>query len=80
MTEHPDGAVRAPLVDVERALIDAFLRSRGYDAASIALLNDTDREQLLKEASIYASSRLSEIESRAHFLDELHDRDATPHA
>jgi len=80
MIEHPDGVVGTPLAKVERALIDSFLRSRGHDPVSVALLTDPEREQLLREASIYASSRLSEIESRAHFLAELQDHDATPHA
>lgn len=61
-----------PLSQLERALIAAFVRARGYDPLTLADLPDHDREVLLKEASIYASGKLTEVESRQHFLDELH--------
>jgi hypothetical protein len=67
--------VHLPLADIERALIDQFLRSQGYDDAhSMAVLTDDERVELLKAASVFASTRLSEIESRAHLLEELHQR------
>lgn len=64
--------LEAPLSQLEQALIAAFVRARGYDPLKLADLPDHDREVLLKEASIYASGKLTEVESRQHFLDELH--------
>ena len=63
----------APLGQLERALIDEFVRARGYDPHNLADLPEQERETLLKQASVYASGRLSEVESRSHFLHEIHD-------
>lgn len=57
---------------LEQALIDDFLRTRGYEYAQLASLPDTQRGTLLKEASVYASSRLAEVDSRWHLLNEIH--------
>ena len=65
--------LEAPLAQLERALIDAFVRSRGYDPSRLADLPELERETLLKEASTHASSRLTEIESRSRFLHDIHD-------
>ncbi len=65
--------VEAPLGQLERALIDEFVRARGYDSLKLADLPEEQRKPLLTEASVYASARLTEIESRSHFLDEIHD-------
>jgi hypothetical protein len=75
MAAIPDDAVpmQQPLGQLERALIDEHLRLRGYDAARLAALSPGEREAVMKEASLYASSRLAEMESRAHFVHELHD-------
>jgi hypothetical protein len=36
-------------------------------------MSEPEREKLLRQASLYASAKLSEVESRSHFLDEIHD-------
>lgn len=64
--------IQPPLVGLERTLIDEFLRSRGLDASSLEALPEAERHALLTEASTYASTRLTEIESRSHYVDELH--------
>lgn len=62
-----------PLGQLERALIDEFVRARGYDPLTLAGLPEGERERLLTEASVYASGKLMEVEARSHFLDDLHD-------
>ena len=64
--------LEAPLGQLERTLIAEFVRARGYDTLRLAELSEHDRITLLKEASIYASGKLTEMESREHFLDEIH--------
>jgi hypothetical protein len=64
--------LRAPLADLERALIDTFMHARGLDESALATLPAAQRDALLKEASIYASAKLAEVEARSHYLDELH--------
>jgi hypothetical protein len=69
----PTRLVRAPLADLERALIDTFLVARGFDGAALAALPPAARDALLKEASVHASAKLAEIEARSHYLHELHE-------
>ena len=54
-------------------MIEGFVRGRGYAPDNLAALDEADRHALLKEASVYASSKLSEVESRAGFVHEIHD-------
>lgn len=65
--------LQAPLGQLERALIDEFVRARGYDPAHLANVPEEERETLLKEASAYASVKLAEVESKSRFVDEIHD-------
>ena len=66
-------AAEAPLGQLERSLIEAFVRGRGYDPDDLTALAEADRHALLTSASVYASSKLSEVESRARFVHEIHD-------
>jgi len=65
--------VEAPLARLERALIDEFIRARGYDPAKLSELSGEARDRLLKDASLHASARLSEMEARLRLLEEIHD-------
>jgi hypothetical protein len=70
----PDTRIlRAPLADIERALIDAYLHGRGLDRASVAALPLVDQDAVLREASVFASDKLAEIEARWHYLHEIHE-------
>jgi hypothetical protein len=64
--------LQPPLGSLERTLIAEFLRSLSYDLETIDSLPEQERHAVLTKASIYASSRLTEIESRSHFVHELH--------
>jgi hypothetical protein len=55
-----------------RALIDEFVRARGYDPRKLTALNEGDRHSLRADASTYASTKLMEIEARSHFVHEMH--------
>jgi len=65
--------LEAPLRNLERSFIDEFVRSRGYDPLKLEDLPESVRNTLLSEASVYASAKLAEVESRAHYLHEIHD-------
>lgn len=72
--ELPEGRrLHAPLADLERALIDTFVHARGFDDQKLAELPEQERETLLKEASVYASAKLAEVEMRAHYLHDIHE-------
>jgi len=71
--EPPDRpAEHDPLAQLERAFIAEFLERRGYTLSTLHELPEELAHALLKEASIYASGRLTEVESRAHFVDDMH--------
>jgi len=78
--DSPAHAAEAPLAQLERALIDEYLRGRGYDRSTLASLTSAERHALLKEASSFASGRLSEVETRSQFVHELHDGGEVPGA
>ena len=57
---------------LERAFIAEYLLRHQRTPESIRELPPDKAEGLLKEAALYASGRLCEVESRAHLLAELH--------
>lgn len=65
--------LQAPLSRLELELIDEFVRARGYDPRNLSEVPEPERSALLKDASTYASLKLTEVESRSHFFDEIHD-------
>jgi hypothetical protein len=58
---------------MEQSFIRAYLREKGYSLEDLHKLPLEEAKRLLTEASLYASARLTEIESRAQFSQELHD-------
>ena len=61
-----------PLAELERAFMAEFLRGRGHTFQSVQALPVGEAQALLQQASVYASCRLTEVESRAHFVDDIH--------
>ncbi|MGH9314642.1 MAG: hypothetical protein ACRD1S_15775 [Vicinamibacterales bacterium] len=65
-----------PLVDLtaelERAFIDEYLVSHGYDPLTIAALPVDVQKALLREACLYASVKLAEVEARSHYVHDIH--------
>ena len=58
---------------LECALIAEFLAERGHTLRSVERLPLPEREKLMRRAAFYATLRLAEIESRAHFVDDFED-------
>jgi hypothetical protein len=63
------------MAQLEQAFISEFLEQRGFTTATLRELPAADVHALMKEASAYASTRLAEVESRAHYVNELHHND-----
>ena len=75
MRPDPDAAPRPDqTAALETALIAEFLERRGHTLHTVSLLPDAERHALMREASFHASMRLSEVESRAHYVDDLHQK------
>lgn len=60
--------------ELELALICDYLEQRGQSLHSLHGLPEATQHALMREASLYASSRLSEVESRAQYVDDLRQR------
>ena len=58
-----------PHAQLERAFIEEYLRSQG---CSLTTLPPDRAAALLSAACRYASERLTEVESRAHYVEDLH--------
>lgn len=58
---------------LEKTLIETYLKGKGYKLEELEGLPKAEAKRLMKEASIYASGKLAELEDRAHFMHELHD-------
>jgi len=61
-----------PQSSLEKMYLEAFLNNKGYTMETIQELPKEDARRLMKEASMYASSKLAEVESRAQFRKEIH--------
>ena len=60
-----------PLAELERQLIGEYLSRAGQDYHTLLARSDDDARRLLSEASVYAAGRLTEVESRSHYLKHL---------
>jgi hypothetical protein len=70
-SDRPDHVAHDPHAELEQSLIAEFLRGRGHTAASLRELPQEQADALLREACLYASGRLTEMESRAHYIDDM---------
>jgi hypothetical protein len=70
-SDMPTAPMKEPLADLERELIDAYLADAGHDFHALLLRNDDQARRLLTDASLYATARLTEVESRSHYLRSL---------
>jgi hypothetical protein len=67
-----DSHITDPHAGLERAMIDEFIRTRGYDPAKLQDLPEDLRRRIQGDASTHAAARLAEMEARAHYVHELH--------
>lgn len=75
MRPDPDQAPRPDqTAELEATLIAEFLEQRGHTLHSIQALPEAERHALMREATLHASMRLTEVESRAHYVDDLKHR------
>jgi hypothetical protein len=60
-----------PLAELERELISAYVAGAGQNLEALRTRNDEEARRLLADASLYATARLTEVESRSHYLRSL---------
>ena len=66
-----DRPIEEPLAQLERELMTAYVAGAGQDLQALLTRSDEQARQLLTQASLYASARLTEVESRFHYLRGL---------
>lgn len=57
---------------LERAYLEQYLQGLGFSLASLTSLPPEQATQLMKSASLYASMRLAEVETRSHLVEDMH--------
>jgi|KBSMisStandDraft_5_1062788.scaffolds.fasta_scaffold668211_1 hypothetical protein len=64
--------IEEPLAALERDLIASYVARAGEDLHDLRTRTDGGARNLLAAASRYASTRLTEIEARFHYVHRLH--------
>ena len=67
----PQGA-EGPQSALERKYLLEYLESKGLNFENLAELPKDEQQNLMSEASKYASLKLAEVESRAKFRQDIH--------
>lgn len=75
-----DEILGAPLASAEQAMIAEYLRNHGYDPDQLDALPAEEQVRLRKEAAIYATAKLEEIEAEARFVHKFHEAGGTSHS
>ncbi len=63
---------RSGYAALEQAYIEQYLRSQNTSLKQLHELPEARRRELMREASSYASMKLSEVEARSHLIEEMH--------
>jgi hypothetical protein len=66
-----DCVKEGPQAVMEKALIEAYLKAKGYSLKGLQELPKEQAKALMIEACEYASLRLAQVESTAHFRDKI---------
>jgi hypothetical protein len=67
----PVPPLEEPLARLERELIATYVAAAGERLDDLVRRNDEAARRLLAAASTFATSRLSEVEARSHYLHSL---------
>ncbi|MFV9504628.1 MAG: hypothetical protein AB4911_08680 [Oscillochloridaceae bacterium umkhey_bin13] len=57
---------------LEWAYLEEYLRGLGFSLDELRTMPTERSRELMRDASLFASLRLSEVESRSHLVEELH--------
>jgi hypothetical protein len=72
ISEEPEECIgRSPQSALEKELIEKYLRDKGYRKADLLILPKAQAKKIMKEACLYASLKLAEIEAKAGFRHKI---------
>jgi hypothetical protein len=60
-----------PQSALEKKFVEEYLQSKGYSREALHKLPQEQAKQLMKEACMYASLKLAEVQARSQFRDEI---------
>jgi hypothetical protein len=63
-----------PNAVLEKALMEEYLHERGYSLEKLKEMPKEMVEQLMKEATRYASLKMEDVKAKAHFVEEIHEQ------
>ena len=63
--------IEEPLAQLERELMTAYIAGAGENIETLVTRTDETARRLLTDASMYATARLAEVETRLHYLRSL---------
>lgn len=66
-----ENVLEGPQSALERRLIREYLRGKGYRLEDLRRLPKEEAKQLMRQACMYASLKLAEIESKAQFREDI---------
>lgn len=72
MRERAEQALEDPQAQLEKALIDEYLKERGCSLADVSMRTPGEQQALLAAAAQYAAVRLAEIDARAAYIHRIH--------
>ncbi|MBX0327527.1 hypothetical protein K2Z83_07520 [Oscillochloris sp. ZM17-4] len=72
MTDLYADVMPPPGGDLEKAYIVEYLQGLGYTLEDVKALPAAKRHDLLCAASLFASTRLVDVETRSHLISEMH--------
>lgn len=62
-----------PDAALEAELVSEYLRGHGFDPQKLRELPDAEAKRWMRQASMHASARLTELEARARFSHHFQD-------
>ena len=71
MSETNESIRDGPESTMEKTLLEEYLRSRGYSFKDLCELPEEEAKALMIEACKYASLKLAQVESTAHFREKI---------
>lgn len=74
-TIHLENPPPYPQAKLEKAFIEAYLAEKGVSLKDLPKLSNEQVKTLMTEASIYASTKLAQIETRSTLLKEIHGKE-----
>jgi hypothetical protein len=70
--ERREVPLEEPQAALERAFIDEYLRNNGPHPLVLQSMPPGEIRAVLREAALYAATKLAELEARAHYIHEIH--------